>query len=63
MINIRSKALDKAEIAWFGSICNGDDQYLSRHDDAYKSNWLNTSKIVRTADMYGFRMYCALSIR
>ena len=54
-IVIRSSKLDAAEISWFAPLCNGDDQYLGAHDDAFKSNWKNTSEIVLEADRLGFR--------
>ena len=43
------------EISWFAPICNGDDKYLGYHDDKYKSNWKNASKIVKTAQK---RFFC-----
>ncbi len=54
-INIRSKELDGAEIAWFAPICNGDDELLGSHDPKYKSNWHNASNILLTADKNGFK--------
>ena len=44
----------RVEVSWFAPICNGDDKYLGYHDDKYKSNWKNASKIVKTADKLGF---------
>ncbi len=55
MINIRSKSIDGAEVAWFAPICNGDDRYLGFHDMNYKSNWSNASNILLTADRLGYR--------
>jgi len=54
-INIRSKHLEGAEVSWFAPICNGDDEYLSRHDLRYKSDWSNTSNVLLTADRLGYR--------
>ena len=54
-IQIRSEHAKGAEVAWFAPICNGDDQYLGRHDMNYKSNWDNTSEILLTADQLGYR--------
>ncbi len=54
-IKIRSEKLDAAEISWFAPICNGDDEYLGKHDFRYKSNWQNTSNILLTADRLGYR--------
>lgn len=55
MINCRSKNIDGAEVAWFAPLCNGDDEYLSRHDLRYKSDWSNTSNVALTADRLGYR--------
>jgi len=54
-INVRSRHVDGAEVAWFAPLCNGDDAFLSRHDFRYKSNWSNTSNVLLTADRLGFR--------
>jgi alkanesulfonate monooxygenase len=54
-INIRSRHLEGAEVAWFAPLCNGDDEFLSRHDFRYKSNWSNTSNVLLTADRLGYR--------
>ena len=53
--NVRSRHLEGAEVAWFAPLCNGDDEYLSKHDFRYKSNWSNTSNILLTADRLGYR--------
>lgn len=54
-IQIRSKDAKGAEVAWFAPLCNGDDQFLGRHDMRYKSNWDNTSEVLLTADKLGYR--------
>lgn len=54
-IPIRSAGLNAAEVSWFAPLCNGDDEFLGKHDMQYKSNWENTSKVVKTADRLGFR--------
>ena len=54
-IIIRSQDVSGAEVAWFAPICNGDDQYLGRHDLRYKSDWNNTSNVLLTADRLGYR--------
>ena len=54
-IIIRSPHLEGAEVAWFAPICNGDDEYLGRHDVRYKSDWNNTSNVLLTADRLGYR--------
>ncbi len=52
---IRSANQDGAEVSWFAPLCNGDDEFIGKHDFQYKSNWSNTSKILITADQLGFR--------
>lgn len=54
-ITIRSPHLKGAEVAWFAPLCNGDDEFLSKHDLRYKSDWSNTSNVLMTADRLGFR--------
>jgi alkanesulfonate monooxygenase len=54
-INIRSEAIDGAEVSWFAPLCNGDDAYLSKHDFRYKSDWNNTSSVLLAADRLGYR--------
>ena len=52
---ITSKNLDGAEISWFAPLCNGDFEYMGQFDDHLKSDWANTSNIVKTADELGYR--------
>ncbi len=54
-MQIRSKNTQGAEVSWFAPICNGDDEFLGKHDPQYKSNWDNTSKILLRADELGYR--------
>ena len=54
-ITIRSPHLKGAEVAWFAPLCNGDDEFLSKHDLRYKSDWSNTSNVLMTADRMGYR--------
>ena len=54
-LQIRSEHLTGAEVAWFAPLCNGDDEFLSRHDVRYKSDWSNTSNVLLTADRLGYR--------
>ncbi len=54
-IQIRSPHLEGAEIAWFAPLCNGDDEFLGRHDMRYKSDWSNCSNVLLTADRLGYR--------
>jgi len=54
-ITIRSPHLKGAEVAWFAPLCNGDDEFLSKHDLRYKSDWSNTSNVLMAADRLGYR--------
>lgn len=54
-VRVKSRHLNAAEMAWFAPICNGDFEYLGVPDNRYKSNWENTSNIVKTADRLGYR--------
>ena len=54
-IKIRSRHVEGAEVSWFAPICNGDDEFLSKHDLRYKSDWSNTSNVLLTADRMGYR--------
>jgi len=47
--------IDGAEVSWFAPLCDGDDDFLGNRNPVYKSNWENTSNIVKTADKLGFR--------
>ena len=53
--SIRSQNVKGAEVSWFAPLCNGDDQYIGKHDIRYKSDWSNTSNVLLTADRYGYR--------
>ena len=55
MIKVRSQHVEGAEVSWFAPICNGDDEYLSKHDFRYKSDWSNTSNVLMAADRIGYR--------
>lgn len=50
-----SEHLTGSEISWFAPICDGDDDFLGTRNPKYKSNWENTSALVREVDRYGFR--------
>lgn len=54
-IKVRSRHVEGAEVSWFAPICNGDDEFLSKHDLRYKSDWSNTSNVLLTADRMGYR--------
>lgn len=51
----KNSLIDGAEISWFAPLCDGDDDFLGNRNSAYKSNWENTSTIVKTADRLGYR--------
>jgi alkanesulfonate monooxygenase len=55
MKNLPPQPIDGAEISWFAPLCDGDDDFLGHRNPNYKSNWKNTSTIVKTADRLGFR--------
>ena len=40
------KDIDGAEISWFATLCDGDDDFLGNRKPYYKSTWENTSNIV-----------------
>ena len=42
------------EISWFAPICDGDDDILGSRNSNFKSNWENTSRIIKTADKIGY---------
>lgn len=54
-MKIRSENLEGAEVSWFAPLCNGDDEFLGKHDPRYKSDWNNTSNVLLTADRLGYR--------
>ena len=54
MKNLPPQPIDGAEISWFAPLCDGDDDFLGHRNPNYKSNWKNTSAIVKTADRLGF---------
>ncbi len=55
MIEIRSKHLTGAEVAWFAPLCSDDYEFLGVPDNALKSTFAHTSNILLTADRLGFR--------
>ncbi|RMG24049.1 MAG: LLM class flavin-dependent oxidoreductase [Bacteroidetes bacterium] len=55
VVQVRSRQLQAAEVAWFAPICNGDTDYLGQMPDRYKSTWQNASEILLTADKLGYR--------
>ena len=55
MKNLPKQSINGAEISWFAPLCDGDDDFLGHRNPNFKSNWENTSTIVKTADRLGFR--------
>ena len=55
MKKLKQVNIDGAEVSWFAPLCDGDDDYLGHRNPIFKSNWQNTSEIVKTADKLGFR--------
>ena len=55
MKNLPTQSINGAEISWFAPLCDGDDDFLGHRNPNFKSNWENTSTIVKTADRLGFR--------
>jgi len=55
VVDIQSPDLQAAEVAWFAPLCNEDYRYLGVMDGDYRSNWDNTSNVLRTADKLGFQ--------
>ena len=54
-IKFKSSLIEGAEISWFAPLCDGDDEFLGTRDPLFKSNWENTSSMVKIADKLGFR--------
>ena len=52
--NLQMK-VDGAEVSWFATLCDGDDDFLGNRNPEFKSSWENTSKIIKKADELGFR--------
>lgn len=55
VVPITSPDLDASEVSWFAPICSDDFQFLGVPEGRLRSNWENTSTIVRTADQLGYR--------
>ncbi|MGQ7844310.1 LLM class flavin-dependent oxidoreductase [Granulosicoccus sp. 3-233] len=55
VVPVKSASLQAAEVSWFAPLCSDDYRYLGVPDGQYRSNWENTSRIVRRADELGFR--------
>lgn len=55
MIEVKSKDVTGAEVAWFAPLCSDDYEYLGVPDNRLKSTFEHTSNILTTADKLGFR--------
>lgn len=55
VVPIQSPDLDASEVAWFAPLCSDDYRFLGVPDSELRSNWENTSTIVKTADQLGYR--------
>lgn len=55
VVPIHSPDLDASEVSWFAPLCSDDYQFLGVPDGDLRSNWENTSAIVKRADQLGFR--------
>jgi alkanesulfonate monooxygenase len=55
LVNNLNQKINGAEIAWFAPLCDGDDDYLGNRNPLFKSNWENTSSIVKRADSLGYQ--------
>ena len=55
VVPVRSSRLTSAEVSWFAPLCSDDYRFLGVPDGKLRSNWENTSAIVRKADALGFR--------
>lgn len=55
IVPIKSQALDASEVSWFAPLCSDDYDLLGVPNPELRSNWENTSAIVKRADQLGFR--------
>lgn len=55
VVPIKSASLNAAEISWFAPLCSDDYQFLGVPEGELRSNWENTSSIIKKADELGFR--------
>ncbi len=55
VVPIHSPDLDASEVSWFAPLCSDDYQFLGVPDGDLRSNWQNTSEIVKRADQLGYR--------
>ena len=55
VVPITSSDLETSEVSWFSALCSDDYQFLGVPDGVLRSSWAHCSKIVKTAEMQGFR--------
>ena len=55
IVPVKSQDLDASEVSWFAPLCSDDYDLLGVPNPELRSNWENTSAIVKRADELGFR--------
>jgi len=55
VVPINSAGVTAAEVSWFAPLCSDDYRFLGIPEGDLRSDWKNTSAIVRRADELGFR--------
>ena len=55
IVPVSGQDFDGAEVSWFAPLCSDDYRYLGVPDGKLRSNFENTSNIVKIADRLGFR--------
>ena len=55
VVPITSSDLETSEVSWFSALCSDDYQFLGVPDGVLRSSWAHCPKIVKTAEMHGFR--------
>jgi alkanesulfonate monooxygenase len=55
IVPIRGADIQGAEISWFAPLCSDDFQHLGVPQSDLRSNWENTSRILKRAEELGFR--------
>ena len=55
IVPIRGADIQGAEVSWFAPLCSDDFQYLGLPQSDLRSNWENTSRILKRAEELGFR--------
>ena len=55
VVPVKSADIDAAEVSWFAPICSDDYRHLGVPEGDLRSNFENTSRIVKRAEALGFR--------